>query len=189
MKESIELNQEPTTIWIKKGTKRMLDEMGGRKDTYDDILRRLIEQSGHGIEAKAGNRILISKEKTQQSSLLLDDGRIDYVYTVPEKPIRPEFRFRISYLKIVYKGKEYRLHENYREGGKDTKASIGGLAKDYLRVVEQVIRTTVDSLFKIDGKRILDLEWWKRKLDILGLPAGIFEEDIKLELLKLGVHP
>ena len=53
MKESIELNQEPTTIWIKKGTKRMLDEMGERKDTYDDILRRLIEQSGHSVEAKA----------------------------------------------------------------------------------------------------------------------------------------
>lgn len=191
MKDSIELDQEPTTIWLKKGTKRLLDELGARRDTYDDIIQRLIGQSRHkesGIEAE--NRLIIGDERTQKSSILLDNGRIDYVYTVPQKPIRPDFRFRISYLKVLRRGKEYRPHENYRkEGSKDMKASIGELAKDYLRIVEQVIRTTVDQRFRIDEKRILDLDWWKRKLNIIGLPDTVFEEDIKLELLKLGVHP
>lgn len=191
MKDSIELDQEPTTIWVKKGTKRMLDELGARRDTYDDIIQRLIGQSRHkesGIEAE--NRLIIGDERTQKSSILLDDCRIDYMYTVPQKPIRPDFRFRISYLKVIRRGKEYRHHENYRnEGSKGMKASIGGLAKDYLRVVEQAIRTTVDQRFRIDEKRILDLDWWKRKLNIIGLPDTVFEEDIKLELIKLGVHP
>lgn len=47
MKDSIELDQEPTTIWLKKGTKRLLDELGARRDTYDDIIRRLIRNKRH----------------------------------------------------------------------------------------------------------------------------------------------
>lgn len=44
IKEPIELKLSSTNISIKRGTKKLLDELGTRKDSYYDIIRRLIKE-------------------------------------------------------------------------------------------------------------------------------------------------
>jgi len=188
--EQIEFKLAPTTISIKRGTKKELDKIALRRDSYDDVIRRLIKISELYEKipekyTKDINRFMILNEEDRASTMLLDDeGMIEFCYKVPILPIRADFRFMITYTKVVYKNKERKIYEIYR--GK-TEKDRREVAKDYLRIVEKVIRQTIDPLFVIIEKHILDLDWWERQFRNLGLPHGAFKADIEFELLKLGI--
>lgn len=180
MKDAVELQLQPTTLWVKKGTKDLLDEFGERKDTYDDIIKKLVTLARQYQEVAAENRLTISDEKKRASVSLFGDSRIEYVYAVPPVPIPAEFRFRITYTKIVNKGVERKVSEQY--------ADAKTMAKEYLGILADIIKTHVDPLFRIQEKHIWDLAWWKRKLHNLGLDRA-YEHDVEFELIKLGIHP
>ena len=79
----IELKQTNTTIAIKRGTKVMLDNLGSRSDTYDEIIRKLIraysyqeeESSRKGYQiSEPKNRIQVSYEPVKKSIIYLNNG-------------------------------------------------------------------------------------------------------------------
>ncbi|MFH1175052.1 MAG: hypothetical protein V1725_08030 [archaeon] len=184
MKKPLVLKEEPTTIRLKKGTKQLLESLGDRNDSFDDIIRKLIRQVQHQTNNEAPeieNRLKISHKDTTSSSLLIDGGRIDFAYSVPRPPLDPDFRLRVTCTKLVYKGKERKIYEEY------TDRKI--MAEHYLRIIEQIIHQHIDPLFKIDEKHVLDLDWWKRQFKNLGFPDRAYETDVEFELIKLGVHP
>jgi len=178
----IELKQEPTTIWIKKGTKKMLDSIGERRDTYDDIITRLINEN-ENLKQELG----VSKPKTRSSTITLkkeDDigeRKIDFIYHVPARPLDKEFRLKITYTKVMYNNKEIKIYKEYA----DRKVR----AKDYLSIVEKIIHKHISELFKINQKHILDLDWWKRMFKNIGLSEKSYESDIVHELIKMGIVP
>ena len=43
--ETESLNLSKTTVTIKRGTKTLLDTLGTRQDSYDDIIRKLIKEN------------------------------------------------------------------------------------------------------------------------------------------------
>jgi len=195
MNTTIELKQSPTTIWIKKGTKNMLDSLGERKDTYDDIIRSLIKESENLkrqlelYKPKSENRIKISSKNLRKSRLAINKGEyIDFLYNMPKHPVDQDFRFKIHYTKVVQNNKEIKVHKKTNIFDKSHKDNIE-MAKDYLKIVEKIIRQHIDPMFKIDNKRMLDLEWWKRMFKNLGLSNKAYEEDIEFELIKLGIMP
>jgi len=170
VKPIIELKQEPTTIWIKKGTKQMLDALGGRKDSYDDIIRRLIQQI-HNQETttRPDNYIQISNDQSTHSSIIIENKKIEFKYNIPKKPLSESFKLSITETNI----QEYT----------DKKE----MAEDYLRIIEKIIKQHLDPVFKIDKKHILDLDWWERMFTTVGLTKYSFEQDIQMELLKMGI--
>ncbi len=180
MKDAVELQMQPTTLWIKKGTKDLLDEFGERKDTYDDIIKKLVTLARQYREVATENRLTISDEKKRASVSVFGDSKIEYVYAVPPSQIPMEFQFRIAYTKVIYKGGERKLTEKY--------ADAKTMAKEYLNILADIIRAHVDPLFRIQEKHVLDLGWWKRKLHNLGLDRA-YEHDVEFELIKLGIHP
>lgn len=190
--QSIELKQYPTTILVKKGTKKMLDAFGERRDSYDDILRKLMNEneqlklalagSQKNEEANGENRLKISHANIRKSKFILGNkSSIDFSYNVPQKPLDNDFRFNITYIKVEFNSKEFKPNENY--GGKIE------MADHYLRIIEQLIKQHIDHLFKINSKHLFDLDWWERMFKNLGLSRDAYKTDIEMELIKRGVMP
>jgi hypothetical protein len=184
----VELKQSLTTIAIKRGTKKLLDDIGEKRDSYDDIITKLIAERNalaHNINTEESiNRIQISTIETRTATYYNkeDDEKIVFNYNLPKKPLvtNPStFRFMITYFEITYKGKSESILQEYQ-------TNRAKKAETYLRIVELVIKQTINPLFKIDKRHILDLDWWERKFKSLGIPESSFEYDIKFELLKLG---
>ncbi|MDP2749342.1 MAG: hypothetical protein Q8O89_00745 [Nanoarchaeota archaeon] len=189
--QSIELKQYPTTILIKKGTKKMLDAFGERRDSYDDIVRKLMKENEQLKYALAGyrenkevnneNRLKISHSNTRKSKFTLRQGYIDFTYDAPQMPLDKDFRFNITCTKMVLNNKELKQNENY-----DSKIEM---AKNHLRIIEKLIKLHIDPLFKINTKHIFDLDWWERMFNNLGLSKESYKCDIELELIKRGIMP
>ncbi len=196
MKKTIELKQTPTTVWIKKGTKELLDSLGSRKDTYDDIIRRLVKENeamkqalqdmqkdiGETENQVNRNRIKISRNKTRHSEFVVSNTeRIEYTYEQPPSPLDEDYRLDIIYTKVIFKNKALNRGEDYKDHIEMT--------KDYLRIVEHIIKLHIDPLFKIDEKHMFDLSWWKRMFENSGLSHTAYQSDIELALIKRGIVP
>jgi hypothetical protein len=184
----VELKQSPTTIWLKKGTKNLLDSLGQRKDTYDDIIRALVRENQRlkkqldSLEPAPKNRLKISSQNIKKGRLQIEKGHyIEYVYNLPKLPFDDGFAFDVNYTKVVCNFIEVPKYEKY--------SNAYEMAKDYLKIIEQIIKQNMDPLFKIELKMMLDLEWWKRMFKNLGLPENSFNEDIRQGLIKLGFAP
>lgn len=185
----VELKQSPTTIWIKKGTKTLLDSLGERKDTYDDIIRALVKkvealkkEKELNQQCVSENTLKISNKNTRKSNFRFENGFIEYTYNVPQLPLSEDFSFNVYYARIVFKSNEQILNT------KEYKDSLGR-AKDYLRIIEQIIKQHIDPLFNIDEKHMFDFSWWERMFKNLGLPHESYKEDIEFGLIKLGFAP
>lgn len=188
LKELIEFKLGPTTIQIRRGTKQILDTLGQRRDSYDDIIKKLIKDSDELADLKEKmektrplNRISVTNADISSSILHIEGGSIEFSYFRPVLPMDFDFRLRINYSKIVYNKREYRPFDDYKD--------LKGMAEDYLRIIELIIRKHIDSNFRIDKKHLFDFDWWKRKLDNMGFPQLVFSEDIELELVKKGIVP
>ncbi|MBI5390273.1 hypothetical protein HZB02_02190 [Candidatus Woesearchaeota archaeon] len=198
----LELKQMRTTLWIKKGTKKKLDEIGERKDTYDDILLKLLREntalkqtviqletqrktltSDAYIVHKPLNRLTLSEKNEKIATLLVPKGttslEFTFSYQVPTLPLSPDYRFGITILSEKSGGKEV-----LDAGSRATEK-----AKTYMHMIEKIIRLHVNDLFILDEKHILDPDWWKRKLTNLGFSELTYEEDIEREWIKMGIIP
>lgn len=182
---SIELKLRPTSITIKKGTKDLLDLLGTKNESYDDVIRRLVREL-HDYEgqlkklpAKNLNKAYFSTLKRKSSSLPLDTKKIFFEHNIPQKPL-DYFRFDIYYTKIVIENSETAI---------DRYANPLEMAEDYLHIYEKLLKTYIDPLFKVDSRRLLSLEWWKQKIISLGLSIDTYESDIEEKLIHLGVLP
>jgi hypothetical protein len=182
--ESVELRLSNTNISLKRGTKKLLDELGTRKDSYDDIIRKLIKENQRlkslvEQESLNINKLKISKVETKETSITLPNWKIFFQHDIPQKPLG-EFRFNIIYTKILTKKGEMPL-TNFGDALH--------MAESYLRIYEKLVRTYIDPLFKISKRHVFDLEWWKRKLLNLGFSNKTYKEDIENKLIQLGVLP
>ena len=181
---SIELRRGSTTIGVKRDTKKLLDSVGIRGDSYDDIIRRLIREHGRYLalikESPPFNKVRISSVNTKESVLLLDGEKLHYVFNVPATSSNEDYRMDIFITKTV-------LASGEAFGPDQKRADSLHRAKSYLRIVEQILQHYFDPLFRIDEKRVWDLSWWERKFNNLGLTS--YGTDIEEKLLQYGVFP
>jgi len=180
---TIELKQSNTTISIKRGTKAMLDELAARRDSYDDVIKSLIrkvKQEEPKPDASPTNVLKISQQNQRKSALRVSNSeRIEFVYQAPKLPLDKDYRFMVTYTKVIYKNKEAKgYYKNTIE-----------MAYDYLRIIEMIIQKNIDPMFRIDKKHLLDLNWWRRMFTNLGLSYETYKNDIEYELIKRGVVP
>jgi len=185
----IDLRQKPTTIWIKKGTKDELDSHGSRKDSYDDIIKNLLiqnnqlkqklEQLENSIP-KAKNVLEIRENIQREMTLTLGKNTfLVFTYNSAPKIIDKNYRMGIN-ISCIQKGNKKIKPKNYYSSNTEK-------LKDYLKAVEAVIKTQINPLFKIEEKKLLDIQEWKRLLKNNGLSERTFNDDIKEEFIKSGL--
>jgi hypothetical protein len=187
--KNISLKLRSTTITLKAGTKKELDALALKKESYDDVIRKLIREnyelnqqlkefSKHII--KSPNKLYFSSIKTKNSSYNIGNKKIFFRFNIPKKPLE-YFRFNITYEAIIFNDIEIKNLYNYDKPLE--------MMRDYLRIYENLIQSYIDPLFKIDQRKILDLAWWEEKFKSLGFSNDTFTSDIKEKLLNFGVLP
>ena len=185
MDETFDLKQRTINLAVKAYTKKELDKIGSRKDSYDDIIRLLIkEHYANEIlnkDSQERNQISISEYEQKDSSVKLDSKTIYFKFNMPSTPISWHYSFDVFYTKIIKEGKECGPTERYAEPKE--------MATDYLRVVEKLIQSYIDPLFKIrkQNRSLFDLDWWERNFRNLNLSYESFNRDIKERLLSFGI--
>ena len=164
--EKTDLRQKPTTVWIKKGTKDELDSYGSRKDSYDDIIKKLLienNQLSQRLEQlqqsmpEVRNILSITEDKRKEMTLALENNAF-LVFSYSRPPPIIDERYRIN------------LHLNYIQIGTKKikprsyyKSSTERL-KHYLRSVEAIIKAQINPVFNIDEDRLLDIHCIYQKL-------------------------
>lgn len=187
--EPIDLRQKPTTIWIKKGTKDELDSYGSRKDSYDDIIKKLLiensqlkqkmEQLQQSLP-KAKNILSITENKRMEMTISLGDSLfLTFSYAPPPQIIDESYRINIHFNYIQARSKKIKPGDYYKNPSERL--------KHYLRSVEAVIKTQINPLFKIDEERLFDIQEWKRLFANNGLSNTAFKSDIVDEFIKSGM--
>ncbi len=183
--KGIELKLSTTTIGIKRGTKKKLDSLGSRKETYDDIIRKIIHDNRilrdeidrckpENIELK--NRIVFRDFKRKNSSFSYRGILIHYSYNIPNKPLIG-FSFDVHIKN---------LHELELT---NVKSKYPPALKLYLYIYGKLLRQYIDPLFKVNTNRLLDLTWWNTQLDNLGFNQDTYRSDIEDKLIDFGVMP
>lgn len=183
------INEEPlklrqTTITVKYGTKRELDNLASRRDSYDDVIRKLIRENHElneqlkGIKTNFPNKMYFSSIKRKTNSINIGNKKIFFEHNIPKKPLS-YFRFDITYKKIIISDTEVNL---------STYGLPLEMAEDYLLIYEKLLKSYIDPLFKLDkNRKLFDLDWWERKLKVVGLSYETFVSDIKEKLISFGV--
>ncbi len=184
MDRIINLKERRINVVLKYNTKKELDKLSfSRRDSYDDIIRRLIiEHYQHSTNNHNGgmNKISFSsKLKRKTSSLELDGLKIDYSFNLPSKNGLENYTFDIRY-KILSSNKLTPLKN----------------ILIYVKLIEKIIQTYIDPLFKLEKihfannkeayKNILDLSWWERNFKNSGLSYETYKKDIKEKFIELG---
>lgn len=187
MKSTITLKLRDTTIALKKGTKDLLDSLGSKKESYDEIIRKLIRENydlNTTLEKLApkepSNKLFISQLKRKSSSENIKNKKIFFSYNLPKKPLK-YFRFNIIYSKIIIENIETKSVDDY--------AIPLEMAEDYLKIYEKLLKAEIDPLFKMDLRRKLDLNWWKQKIISLGLSRDAYKSDVEEKLIHFGILP
>ena len=186
----LELSTSKTTISIQRGTKKILDDLGMRNESYDDIIRRILKEKNKLEEELQNlsknqpqllNKIRIKNLEIKEGTYAGEEYKIFYQYNLPQKPLN-EFHFNIIIKKIIKGRKEIKI-KNLDEKEKKE------LAKTYLKLYAKLIKTYIDKLFRLQERQLFNLEWWKRKLLSTGLVEETYKKDIEEKLLELGVKP
>lgn len=184
-KESIELKLSNTTITIKRGIKKQLDDLGRRKESYNDIIRKLISDNKILInklnkiksnDTLPVNKLTLRDLKRKKSYFNYKGEIIRYSYNMPNRPLSG-FIFDI-HIDDYKKVELIKSDTNY--------PTIFYL---YLLIVEKLLRQYIDPLFKINKKRLLDLVWWQNQLVNLGFDEETYQDDIENKLTEFGVMP
>lgn len=181
--ETKSLNLSQTTITIKRGTKTLLDSLGTRQDSYDDIIRKLINENKEFRNELSKfpeqlNKITISNLKRKKSTFSFEDYKIFFEYNLPVKPL-DGFYFDIQITKIT----------KNEESSKEIFNDPIHFAKAYFEILGKLLKQHIDPLFKLNEKKILNLEWWKQKLHNLGFTKETYTRDIENKLIEFGVTP
>lgn len=180
--DSVELRLSPTSITVKRGTKRLLDSLGSKRESYDEIIRRLVRENkqlrSQLPEPVVANRLKISSYKRKSLSQSFGDRKLFFEFTVPGKDLL-DFRFDIHYTKVI--GGESAALDRY--------AAPLEMAKDYLSIIERLLKAYIDPLFRVDQRRLLDLDWWRQRLRGLGFSEETYRVDIEEKLIHMGVLP
>jgi len=187
MKSTITLKLRGTTIALKKGTKDLLDSLGSKKESYDEIIRKIIREN-HDLNKtleklapkESPNKLFISQLKRKSLSENINNKKIFFSYNVPKKPLK-YFKFNIIYKKIITENIETKSVDNY--------STPLEMAEDYLKIYEKLIKAEIDPLFKMDLRRKLDLNWWEQKIIFMGLSRDTYKSDIEEKLIHFGVLP
>lgn len=185
----IDLRQRPTTIWIKKGTKDELDSHGSRKDSYDEIIKKVLiensqlkqklEQLEESIP-KAKNILSVRDNKREERTLTLDHNTyLCFSYSSPPKIIDENYRMNINLNYIQKGGKKIKPKDFFKD-------NVGKL-KNYLRAVESLIKSRINPLFGIEDDKLLDIQEWKRLFKNNGISQKTLKYDIEEEFLKAGM--
>ena len=149
-----------------------MDSYGSRKDSYDDIIKKILIENNQLKQKLAqieetlpkAKNILSVKEDIRQE---LQISKTAFIYTPPPKITDETYRMNIS------TDKKY----------KDSLEKL----KDYLKAVELIIKKHINPLFKIENP--LDLQEWRRLFKINGLSERTLKHDIEEEFIKSGIIP
>jgi hypothetical protein len=157
-----------------------LDSLGTRQDSYDDIIRKLIKENKEFRKEFSKfpeqlNKITLLNLKRKKSAFNFNDYKIFFDYNLPQKPL-DGFYFDIQITKNGESLKEMLDDPIY-------------FAKIYFKILEKLLRQHIDPLFKLNEKKILNLEWWKQKLSNLGFSTETYKRDIEDKLIEFGVTP
>lgn len=190
--KTINLKERTVNVALKANTKKELDAIGAKKDSYDDIIRKLIRKYYQKVATEINedmNRIILRKKpKRKINSIKIDEIIIKYSFNIPQKNQLQEYEFNIKY-------------ENVRRNNKETNIDYtqSPIEKilDYARIIEKIIQGHIDPLFKLERinfekydektfRSLFDLNWWERKFEIAGLSKNTFREDIKEKFIEFG---
>jgi len=185
----MDLRQQPTTIWVKKGTKDELDSYGARKDSYDDIIKKIVIENNQlkqrleqlqSVIPEAKNRLAIREGGRKEMSLTLDkNSYLIFSFIPPPSIIDEDYRMGIHIAYIQKDNKKIKPKDYYKE-------DVTKL-KHYLRAAEAIIKSQINPLFKIEEERLLDIQEWKRLFRNNGLSENSLKNDIRDEFIKSGL--
>jgi predicted CopG family antitoxin len=193
MKEFIELKRRTINIALKADTKKELDKLSSsRRDSYDDIIRRLIRKHNQhaNIEMNTNQNkiILLNKLKRREGTIKIDEIKIKYSFNIPQKEGLSNYTFDIHYIEVL---------KNNKLVSKEYTQSSLKRVQDYAKIIEKTIQTYIDPIFKLEKinfekydeetyRNIFNLDWWERKFKNAGLNYECFKQDIKEKFIKLG---
>lgn len=185
IRNSINLKERNINVAIKADTKDALDKLGSRRDSYDDIIRKIIRVYYQKQDLEEHNKNLIKVTdafKRKKATIGFGDVEIEYSFNIPRFKELSDYDFNIHYYKVLVKDKEVSDIYDYSDSPEE-------LAKDYLKIIERIIQLYIDPIFKIrrNNRNLLDLSWWERKFNSLGLSYDTFKKDVKDRLVHFGV--
>ena len=183
MKDDFDLKHRKINIVLNASTKQELDELGSRRDSYDDIIRKLIRQYylNQGKTTAPANYLKITEHKRKKAAISFGKVKISYSFNIPQNYQERGYFFDITYTKIVKDGEALNFNNKY--------APPKEMALNYLKIVERIVQKYVDPLFRINkqNRNVFDLSWWQRKFNNLNLTDELFKRDIEDKLINFGV--
>lgn len=184
MDELIKLKERIINVALKADTKKELDKIGSKRDSYDDVIRKLIhiyyQQASKQLDEDRNRILLIKKLKRKESTISVNGVKVKYTHNIPSNEGLTNYTFDIECPKLFKK-------ENKLILIKQTNLAIGKILI-YTKIIEKIIQTHIDPLFRLEknNRNRLNLTWWDRKLKNLGLSHDTFKRDIEEKFILLG---
>ena len=183
-KESV--SHVPTTITLKLGTKQRLDELGGKNDTYEDIIIRLINENRNlrsevdellslleKLDVKNRNLLEISTVNRHYNALPFTEGvHIRFSYDIPGVNRYQVRSFNIRIEEVIRRDS---ILKNIEELTDDSRS----IALIHFWLVFKIIRDEFDPMIEAPKrKNIIDPVFWANIWKKIGLSVESYNTDV-----------
>lgn len=182
-----------STIKLSLKTKKLLDEVNEKNQSYEDLIVKLIKENNflksQVNQIKEKNNINFNLNSYQRTEKVFDYILAKVKYSINKfSPLDDEFQYSITILTPVIDGKKIDLkkfylmnyvfsQENIQKFTKEEGEIIGECMIYFLILFEQ-IKNDFNIKTKLNTSLITKLEYWEYFFSKMDLTKGVYEKDI-----------